>query len=387
MEGLDERLVEDERLIPIYEKVALGKRITEEDALTMFSSKDILTLGKIASAVNERINGKLVYFVVNRHINPTNICVGTCKFCAFRREKGDPDAYELTVEEIVEKVKQHVGMGITEIHIVGGLHPEWSYDRYVDIIRQVKDRFPNIHIQAYTAEEIDYLTKLSGKSVRNVLLELIDAGLGSLPAGGAEVFSKRVRKLLCPEKLSAQRYIQIHQTAHRLGLKSNASILYGHIESDEERVEHLSLLRKAQDETGGFQAFLAFAYHPVNTNLGGTFTTGFDDLKMLAVARAFLDNFYHVRAFWIMLGEKLAQVALSFGVSDLDGTVIEEEIAHKAGAKTASFMPKSRLINLIRESGKVPVERDTVYNVLSCPLLKENISGGSFGGSAEPDSG
>ncbi|WP_457568587.1 aminofutalosine synthase MqnE [Desulfurobacterium sp.] len=363
-----EPFIEDKRLFRVYEKVMAGERLSFEDGVRLFKSDDILTIGRLASLVNERKNGKLVYFVVNRHVNPTNICVGNCKFCAFRKDKGDPGAYELSIEQVVEKVKEHVDKGITEIHIVGGLHPEWNYDYYLNMIKTVHREFPHIHIQAFTAEEIDYLARIGKKSVEEVLSDLIGAGLGSIPAGGAEVFRETLRRKLCPEKLSSSRYIEIHKIAHRFGLKSNASILYGHVETIEDRIDHLIRLREAQDETGGFQAFLSFAYHPDNTELGGKPTTGFDDLKMLAVARLMLDNFPHVRAFWIMLGEKLAQTSLFFGVDDLDGTVIEEEITHSAGANTGSYMPKERLIKLIKEAGKIPVERDTVYNVINIYL-------------------
>ncbi|OMH40461.1 aminofutalosine synthase MqnE [Desulfurobacterium indicum] len=363
-----EPFIEDKELLPIYEKVMSGERLSFEDGVRLFKSNDILTIGKLASIVNERKNGNLVYFVVNRHVNPTNICIGICKFCAFRKNKGDEGAYELSIDEVVGKVKEHVDKGITEIHIVGGLHPDWDYNYYLAMITAVHEAFPSLHIQAFTAEEIDHLARIGNKTVEEVLSDLVKAGLGSLPAGGAEVFRETLRRKLCPEKLSSSRYIEIHKIAHRFGLKSNASILYGHVESIEDRVDHLIRLREAQDETGGFQAFLSFAYHPDNTQLGGKPTTGFDDLKMLAVARLMLDNFPHIRAFWIMLGEKLAQTSLFFGVDDLDGTVIEEEITHSAGANTGSYMPKSKLIKLIKEAGKVPVERDTVYNVVNVYL-------------------
>lgn len=358
----DERLVEDRELLPIAEKVASGERLSFEDGVKLFKSNDLLTVGKLADFVNRKKNGNLVYFTVNRHINLTNLCVGSCKFCAFRKEKNDKDAYELTVEEAVQKAKE-VG-NVSEIHIVSGLHPEWNYEKYLEFIREIKRAVPTAKIQAFTAEEIDHLCRISGKSAEEVLKELIEAGLDALPGGGAEVFSKRVREKLCPQKLSAERYLEIHKIAHSYGLKTNASILYGHIETVEERVDHLLRLRKLQDETGGFQAFISFAYQPKNTELGGNFTTGFDDLKMLAVARLILDNFPHVRAFWITLGEKLAQVSLHFGVDDLDGTVVEETITRSAGAPGSLFMPKERLINLIKEAGKIPVERDTNYNVL-----------------------
>ena len=361
-EIVDERLVEDRALLPIAEKVAAGERLSFEDGVKLFKTDDILTLGKIADFANRKKNGLLVYFTVNRHINLTNLCVGKCKFCAFRKEEGEEGAYELTVEEAVEKAKE--AGKVSEIHVVSGLHPRWDYSRYVEFIAKIKEAVPEAKIQAFTAEEIDHLCRISGKSAEEVLKELVEAGLDALPGGGAEVFSRRVREKLCPQKLSAERYLEIHRIAHSYGLRTNASILYGHIETVEERVDHLIRLRELQDETGGFQAFISFAYQPKNTELGGNFTTGFDDLKMLAAARLILDNFRHVRAFWITLGEKLAQVSLHFGVNDLDGTVVEETITRSAGAPGSSFMPKERLIKLIKEAGRVPVERDTNYNVL-----------------------
>ncbi len=359
---IDERLVEDRELLPIAEKVFSGERLSFDDGVKLFKTKDILTLGKIADYVNEKRNGKLVYFIVNRHINLTNLCTGSCKFCAFRKKRGEEGAFELTVDEAAEKARELEG--ISEIHVVSGLHPDWRYEDYIEFVRRIREANPEAKLQAFTAEEIEHLSRISGKEVEEVLIDLIEAGVEALPGGGAEVFSKRVREKLCPEKLSSERYLEIHRIAHSFGLRTNASILYGHIETVEERVEHLLMLRELQDETGGFQAFISFAYHPKNTELGGNFTTGFDDLKMLAVSRLLLDNFRHIRAFWITLGEKLAQVSLHFGVNDIDGTVVEESITRSAGARSSSLMPKERLIKLIREAGKVPVERDTNYNVL-----------------------
>jgi len=357
-------LIEDRKLIPVYDKVLSGRRLSFEDGITVLSSGDILTIGEMASIANERVNGRNVYFVVNLHVNPTNICGGTCKFCAFRKRKGEEGSYELTVDQILDKVERNVEKGISEVHIVGGLHPDWSYVRFIDIVRSIKETFPDLKVQAYTAEEVDYLSRISGKSIEKVLEDLIEAGVDALPGGGAEIFDEGLRKKICPEKLSSEDYLRIHETAHRLGLRTNASILYGHVESYEQRVDHILRLRELQDRTGGFQAFILFSYHPENTELGGRFTTGFDDLKMVAVSRLLLDNFLHIRAFWIMLGEKLAQVSLHFGVDDIDGTVIEESITRSAGARSGQYMPKARLIKLIKEAGKVPVERDTLYNVI-----------------------
>ncbi len=361
-ETFDFRIVEDRSLIPIAEKVLDGQRLSFEDGVKLFKSNDILTVGRLADLVNRRLNGNLVYFTVNRHINLTNICVGSCKFCAFSKRKGEEGAYQLTVEEVVKRVKS--SGRIREVHLVSGLHPDWGLYDYLEFIRAIRREFPEVKIQAFTAEEIDYFSRKESIPLEEVIREVALAGVDALPGGGAEVFSSRVRRELCPEKLSSDRYLQVHKVAHSYGIRSNASILYGHIETVEERVDHLMRLRELQDETGGFMAFISFAYQPRNTKLGGEFTTGFEDLKTLAVSRLLLDNFRHVRAFWITLGEKLAQVSLYFGVDDLDGTVVEETITRSAGAQNSSYMPKERLIKLIKEAGRVPVERDTLYNVI-----------------------
>ena len=356
---LNEKTVEDKRLIPIAEKVANGQRLSFEDGLTLFETTDLISLGKIADYANRRKNGNLVYFTVNRHVNLTNVCVGSCKFCAFRKREGEAGAYELTVEEVAEKVR---GVKAHEVHVVSGLHPKWGLKEILEFIKTIKREAPQAKVQALTAEEIDYLCRKEALSVEEVLRELVEAGLDALPGGGAEIFKEELREQLCPEKLSAERYLEIHKTAHKFGIRSNASILYGHVESYADRVDHLIRLREAQDETGGFQAFISFAYQPKNTELGGNYTTGFDDLKTIAAVRLLLDNFPHVRTFWITLGEKLAQVSLHFGADDLDGTVVEESITRSAGAVGSSFMPKERLIKLIKEAGRTPVERDTLYN-------------------------
>ncbi|WP_456435850.1 aminofutalosine synthase MqnE [Thermovibrio ammonificans] len=359
---LNPELVEDRELLPVAEKVEAGQRLSFEDGVKLFKTHDLLSLGRLADFANRRVNGSVVYFTVNRHVNLTNICVGSCKFCAFRKRKGEKGAYQLTVEELERKLLETPE--VSEIHVVSGLHPDWGLKEIKEFLKTIKRLKPRAKIQALTAEEVDYLCRKEGLEPEEVLKELIECGLDALPGGGAEVFSGRVREKLCPEKLSAERYLEIHETAHKLGIRSNASILYGHIETVEERVEHLLRLRELQDRTGGFMAFISFAYQPKNTQLGGNFTTGFDDLKMLAVARLLLDNFRHVRAFWITLGEKLAQVSLHFGVNDLDGTVVEETITRSAGASGGSYMPKERLIKLIKEAGKLPVERDTLYNII-----------------------
>ncbi len=367
MEEVTVPLIRDPELIPIADKVLSGERLSFEEGVKLFRTNDLLTLGMLANAVAEKKNGNFAYFNVNVHITPTNICVGTCKFCAFKKKKGEEGAYELTVEEILRKlsVYRERNPGLTEVHIVGGLHPDWEYEDFINIVKQVKANFPEIHVKAYTAEEIKYIAEKGGKSVEETLMDLIEAGLGSIPGGGGEIFSTRVRQKLCPDKITAEEYLEIHKTAHRLGLKSNATMLFGHVESLEERVDHLIRLREAQDETGGFQTFIPLAFHPVNTEIpGASFTTGVDELKTIAVSRLMLDNFPHIKAYWIMLGEKVAQIALQFGADDIDGTVVEEDITQAAGARAGQFIPKDRLIKLIREAGKIPVERDTLYNIV-----------------------
>ncbi len=349
----------------IERKVLSGERLTEEDAILLFKSDDLLTIGELAHYVSRKKNSDYVYFVVNRHINPSNICINRCRFCAFSKDKGDSGAYTLTIDEILERTREAMALGATEIHIVGGLHPELPYEFYIEMLRVIKREFPAVHLQAFTAVEIDYFSRISGKSIGDVLLELKEAGLGSLPGGGAEIFEKRIRERICPEKITGERWLEIMRTAHRLGIRSNATMLYGHLEDYESRVHHLSLLRALQDETGGFQAFIPLAFHPKNTRINGAnYTTAIDDLKTIAVSRLFLDNFPHIKSFWIMLGKKIAQLSLLFGSDDLDGTVVEEKITHSAGAMTDEFLPKGELIRLIRKAGKIPVERDTLYRII-----------------------
>ncbi len=357
----------DNELIPIAEKVFNGERLSFEDGLKLFESNNLTAIGMLANYVAEKKNGKFAYFNVNVHITPTNICIGTCRFCAFRKSKNDPGAYELTPEEIVEKLKNYYSQNpnLTEVHIVGGLHPDWDYNRFIEIIKLVRKNFPNIHIKAYTAEEIKYIAEKGNKSVEETLHELIEAGLNSIPGGGGEIFNEKIRQKICPDKITAEEYLQIHKTAHRMGLKSNATMLFGHIETYADRIDHLIRLREAQDETGGFQTFIPLAFHPLNTKIpNANYTTGVDELKTIAISRLMLDNFPHIKAYWIMLGEKVAQIALQFGADDIDGTVTEEDITQAAGARAGQSIPKSRLIKLIKEAGKIPVERDTVYNVL-----------------------
>ncbi len=357
-------LVKDKKLVPIIDKVLNGERLSFEDGVALFKTDDLLTVGTLANYVTEKKNGKYAYFVINRQINPTNVCTLDCKFCAFAdMDKNSPKAYEMDYQDIIEKAKYAVENGATEVHIVGGLHPDWDFERYLNIISVIRKNFPELHIKAYTAVEIDYLSQLSGLNYREVLEKLVEAGLNSLPGGGAEIFSPRVRRIIAPTKIGWKKYLEIHKTAHRLGLHSTTTMLYGHVETVEERVDHMIKVREAQDETSGFTCFIPLAYQPENNDLEITeHTAGIDDLKTIAVSRLVLDNIPHIKAYWVMIGEKIAQIALNFGADDMDGTVMEEKIAHFAGAKSPTQQQKERLIKLIKEAGKIPVERDTLYN-------------------------
>jgi aminodeoxyfutalosine synthase len=349
----------------IWDKVRDGRRLDAADAAALLSSSDLLALGAMADFVRQRAVGGDVYFVANRHINHTNVCRNRCLFCAFSHDDGDADAYTLSVDEVVDKAREKLTGGITEIHIVGGEHPSLPFDYYVDMMRSLKELAPDVHIQAFTASEISHLARISGKSVPTVLAELKEAGLGSLPGGGAEVFSGRVRDLICERKISGQEWLDVMRAAHGVGLKSNATMLYGHVETAEELADHMLRLRELQDDTGGFNAFIPLSFQPANTGLSELpGPTGFDDLKMLAAGRLVLDNFRHIKAFWINVGLKLAQVSLVFGVNDLDGTVVEEKISHSAGVDTGQELTRSELVRVIRAAGRAPVERDTLYNVV-----------------------
>jgi aminodeoxyfutalosine synthase len=356
---------QDPELLPIYEKVRAQERLAGEDGVTLYRTRDLLGVGFLANLVRERLHGRKAYYIYNQHLNYSNVCVNGCRFCAFGKTAEDALAYTMTLPEILDKVRERLGEPISEIHIVGGLHPDLPFSYYLDMLRGIRELRPDVHLQAFTAVEIAYLADLAGLSVADTLMALKDAGLGSLPGGGAEVFSARIRTSLCPQKLSPEGWLEVAQTAHRQGVRTNATMLYGHMESLAERVDHLVRLREAQDETGGFLAFIPLAFHPKNTHLPDLpETTGFDDLKNLAVARLMLDNFPHIKAFWIMIGVKLAQLSLAFGADDIDGTVIEEKITHMAGAKTPMGLTRAQLLHMIREAGCEPVERDTLYNVI-----------------------
>jgi len=373
----------------IKNKVLSGERLTKKEALALFESDDIFTLGKLASHAAKKKNNNKAYFIRNIHINPTNICVNRCKFCAFSRSKGEAGAYEMTIDEIIRKLRTSAlpfsvaaslrstlrstrlrrmnprfRTSYAEVHIVGGLHPDWPFEYYLEMISRIKKSFPKICIKAFTATEIDYFSRISGKSVEDTLIELKKHGLDTMPGGGAEIFDTGVRNRICPEKLSGEGWLNVMEAAHRAGIKTNATMLYGHVENYEQRVDHLIRLRELQDKTKGFQAFIPLAYHPKNTEIGGTYSSGIDDLKTIAVSRLVLDNFEHIKAYWIMLGEKLSQVALLFGADDIDGTIIDEKVTHSAGALSSKGLTAGELINMIKKAGKVPVERDSFYRAV-----------------------
>jgi aminodeoxyfutalosine synthase len=349
----------------IKEKVYNNKRLTEEDAVKLFSSNDIYAIGELADYKNKQMNGEKVYFNINRHINPTNVCVfsKSCTFCSYSDSVNDPRSYTMEMEQILKEAEGMEAEGAKELHIVGGLHPHKDFDWYVNIVRELKKHHPDVHLKSWTAVEIDYFAKITKKSYNEIFDILIDAGMGSMPGGGAEIFSENIREKICGKKVSSDNWLKIHRTAHKKGLHTNATMLYGHIESISDRVDHMKRLRDLQDETGMFNAFIPLAYHPEENELDmNDFTTGLDDLKTYAIARLFLDNFKHIKAYWIMITEKLAQVALNFGVNDIDGTVTRERIYHAAGAKTPEKLSVENLVYLINSAGKKAIERDTVYN-------------------------
>ena len=352
----------DQKLYPIWEKVKNHQRLSLEDGLTLFQSNDLLGLGFLASWVKEKWHSKKIFYVFNYHLNYTNVCVNLCKFCAFSRPKGHPEAYELNIDKIKEKLKA-LPPRVREIHIVGGLHPDLPYQYYLDLLKVAKELLPQAHIKAFTCVEIEHLSRISGKKIEEILLDLKQAGLSCLPGGGAEVFSERVRKKLCPEKITGERWLEITRLAHKLGIPSNATMLYGHLETYEERLEHLLALRELQDETKGFLCFIPLPFLPQKSYLRHEIapTTGFEDLKMIAVSRLMLDNFPHIKAYWVFMGLKLAQVALLFGADDLHGTVLEEKISEFSGAEENKALTQEEIERLIREAGLDPVERDALY--------------------------
>lgn len=353
----------DKNLHPVWDKVQRGERLTLQDGLTLFASPDVISIGKMAHAVQRMKSGDAVYYVVNQKIEPTNICVLSCSFCDFAVKQGSPEAYEMTVADILAKLNSDVH----EVHITGGLHPDWPWEYYIGMVRDIKKAFPQLDVKAFTAVEIDFFHKKFKMPIAEVLRQLYDAGLRTMPGGGAEVFSERVRKLLFNQKIGAKTWFDVHTTAHRMGIPSNATLLYGHIETYEERVGHMLRLREAQDQTGGFLSFIPLAFQPGDTGIKpkNEFTSAIEDLKTIAVSRLMLDNVPHIKAYWVMLTEEVASVALNFGADDMDGTVGGEKIAHDAGAVSPMAMAKEKLVKIITDAGKIPVERDVYYNALN----------------------
>jgi aminodeoxyfutalosine synthase len=354
--------IEDRQLRPILEKVEARERLSFEDGVTMYRSSDILSLGHMANLVRERWHGDVTYFNVNRHINPTDVCVASCRLCAFGKKAKDPNSYTMSMEQVWEIAGKGYAEAVTEFHIVGGLHPELTLDWFCDMIAGLKERYPGVHLKAFTMVEIAYFAKRARISIRETLQRLKDAGVDSMPGGGAEVFSERVRRIICDHKIDGNEWLETARIAHELGIRSNCTMLYGHLETAEDLSDHLTRLRALQDETNGFVTFIPLAFHPAHTALSHLSTTsGFDDLKQIAISRLMLDNIPHIKAYWIMMTPSVAQIAQRFGANDIDGTVVEEKIYHDAGATTAQHLRRQDLLRLIREAGREPVERDTSY--------------------------
>jgi aminodeoxyfutalosine synthase len=355
-------IIDDPRLLPVLDKVKAGERLSFDDGVLLFTTPDILSVGYMANLVRERKSGNVTWFNVNRHINPTDVCVASCRLCAFGKKAKDPKAYTMSLDQVWESAGRGWSESVTEFHIVGGLHPELTLDWYCEMLRGLKQRFPQVHLKAFTMVEIWFLSHRAKLPVRDTLLKLRDAGMDSLPGGGAEIFNERVRRIICDHKIDGNQWLEVARIAHQLGLKSNCTMLYGHIETPEDRVDHLIRLRSLQDETGGFVTYIPLAFHPDNTPLHHIpKTTGFDDIRNIAVSRLMLDNIPHIKAYWIMMTPKIAQIAQRFGADDIDGTVVEERIYHDAGATTSQSMRRAELLRLIKESGREPMERDTLY--------------------------
>jgi aminodeoxyfutalosine synthase len=363
----------------IADKVNRGERLSLEDGVRLFEHPSLLEVAALANRERERRFGDETYYNYNIRIEATNVCVASCLFCSFARLRpGDPGSYTMALEEVWDKLRVRSAQPLTEVHVVNGLHPDLPFEYYLELLRGLKRIRPEIHLKCFTAVEIAFFADLYGKTDEEVLRELIDAGLASLPGGGAEVFAERVRRKICHDKADADRWLSIHRIAHRLGMKSNVTMLYGHIETNEERVDHMIRARALQDDTGGFQAFIPLAFHPDNNQMRKLpAPTGADTLRVHAVSRLMLDNIPHVKAFWIATGVELAQAALWFGVDDLDGTVQEEKIYHMAGSRTPEALSTRDIERIIRAAGRVPVERDTFYNVVPKYTVEKNPDPGS----------
>ena len=349
-------------LAPLAEKIAARERLSFEDGIRLFRSRDLLGLGRLANRVREERHGNLAYYNVNRYLNPTNLCWVDCALCAWARKVNEPGGYEMAIEECVEEAGKGYSEAVTEFHIVGGLHPTWPFNYYTGLLKALKARFPSVHLKAFTMVEIDWIARVGGKSIPDTIRELHEAGMDSCPGGGAEIFEKRVRDVICRNKISGEEWLAIARECHLQGIPTNATMLYGHVETIEDRVDHLLRLRRLQDETGGFTGLIPLAFHPENTPLANVPpASGQTDLRVIAVSRLLLDNVAHIKAYWIQIGVKLAQIALFFGADDLVGTVVDETITHAAGATTASGLSRVDFERIIRESGREPVERDASY--------------------------
>ncbi len=357
---------DDPALRSVATKVFAGERLNFEDGVALYRSGDILAVGWLANSVRELLHGDTAYFNVNRHINPTNICVASCRLCAFGRKKGDAGTYTMALDEAFETAASGYSEAVTEFHIVGGLHPDLPFEYFMDLVRGLKERFPKVHVKAFTMVEVAFLAKRGKMTIAETLGRMKEAGVDSMPGGGAEIFADRIRHIICDHKIDGSEWLETARLAHTMGLRSNATMLYGHIEDDEDRVDHLLRLRAVQDETGGFQTFIPLAFHPDNTALHHLpRTTGMLDIRQIAVGRLLLDNFSHIKAYWQMMTPKIAQISLRFGADDLDGTVVEEKIYHDAGATTPQGMRRADLTRLITEAGRVPFERDTMYRAVT----------------------
>jgi aminodeoxyfutalosine synthase len=355
------RNLTDPALVRIADKLAAGERLDRDDGLAVLGTEDLIGAGRLANAVKESLSGPYAFFVLNRQINPTNVCVISCKFCDYAAKAGDDDAYEMSMEEILAKVREP----IHEVHLVGGLHPTWPFEYYEEMLRAIRRANPVAQIKAFTAVEIEFFAKIARIPVEEVLDRLVAAGLDTMPGGGAEVFSERVREALYREKMGADAWLAVHRAAHLRGIRTNATLLYGHIETHEERIEHMLRLRDLQDETGGFFSFIPLEFQLGYTNLVARQATAIDGLKTIAASRLMLDNFPHIKAYWVMLGEETASMALQWGADDLDGTIGEEKIAHAALASSPLGLTAHKMLKLIREAGRVPVQRDAKYRALT----------------------
>jgi aminodeoxyfutalosine synthase len=356
----------DKRLEDIYSKVLSGSRLSREDGICIYETHDLIGLGQIAHHVRTSLHGNKAFYIYNQHLNYTNVCKNRCRFCAYAKDRQEKGAYTWSIEEIEKRLLDRIDEPVNELHIVGGLNVALSFDYFIDLLKTVKRVRPLATIKAFTCVEIDYLSNLAGLCVEDTIQKLKDAGLEMMPGGGAEVLNSRIHDALFPRKIDHTRWLEIVRAVHKAGIKTNATLLYGHIETIEERVDHLITLRELQDETGGFSAFIPLAFHSENTQLSHIPpTTAMDDLKNVAAARLLLDNFDHIKAYWVMIGEKLAQVALNFGADDLDGTIIEERITHTAGATSALGLTKEQMEHMILQAGFEPVERDSFYHPIA----------------------